>query len=75
MAMACVFTVCRLTVPSYGELVDAALDAGATPAEIVDVLVRIIAVVGAPCVVAEAPKLALALGYDVDAALEQTRDP
>ena len=57
-------------VPSYGELVDAALDAGATAAEVVDVLVCAIPVVGLPRVVAEAPKLALALGYDTDEALE-----
>jgi hypothetical protein len=58
-------------VPSYGELVDAAIGAGATVPEIVDVLVSVIPVVGLPRVVAEAPKLALALGYDTDHALEQ----
>ena len=39
-------------------------------AEIVDVLVGVVPIVGLPCAVAEAPKLALALGYDVDDALE-----
>ncbi len=53
-------------VPSYGAQVDAAVDAGATAAEIVDVLVELIPVVGFPRVVAAAPKLALALGHDVD---------
>jgi 4-carboxymuconolactone decarboxylase len=53
-------------VPSYGAQVDAAVNAGATAAEIVDVLVGVIPVVGLPCVVAAAPKLALALGYDLD---------
>jgi len=53
-------------VPSYGAHADAAVDAGATDAEIVDVLVGLIPVVGLPCVVAAAPKLALALGHDVD---------
>ena len=53
-------------VPSYGAQADAAIDAGATAAEIVDVLVGVIPVVGLPRVVAAAPKLALALGYDVD---------
>ena len=57
-------------VPSYGEQTDAAVGAGATAAEIVDVLVGVVPVVGLPCVVAEAPKLALALGYDTDDALE-----
>ena len=52
--------------PSYGAQSDAAVDAGATSDEIVDVLVAVIPVVGLPCVVAAAPKLALALGHDVD---------
>jgi 4-carboxymuconolactone decarboxylase len=53
-------------VPSYGAQADAAVDAGATVDEIVDVLVGVIPVVGLPRVVAAAPKLALALGHDVD---------
>ena len=53
-------------VPSYGAQADSAVTAGATAAEIVDVLVGVIPVVGLPCVVAAAPKLALALGYDFD---------
>lgn len=53
-------------VPSYGAQADAAVDAGATAAEIVEVLVAVIPVVGLPRVVAAAPKLALALGHDVD---------
>jgi alkylhydroperoxidase/carboxymuconolactone decarboxylase family protein YurZ len=57
-------------IPSYGALADAAVDAGATAAEIVDVLVGIVPVVGLPCVVAAAPNLALGLGYDTDEALE-----
>jgi alkylhydroperoxidase/carboxymuconolactone decarboxylase family protein YurZ len=57
-------------VPSYGAQADSAVNAGATAAEIVDVLVGVIPVVGLPCVVAAAPKLALALGYDLDEALE-----
>ena len=58
-------------VPSYGAQADSAVSAGATAAEIVDVLVGVIPVVGLPCVVAAAPKLALALGYDLDDALER----
>jgi len=57
--------------PSYRAEADAAVSAGATAAEIVDVLVGIVSVVGLPCVVVAAPPLAMALGYDVDAALEQ----
>ena len=44
------------------------MSAGATTAEIVDVLVGVIPVVGLPAVVATAPKLALALGYDTSEA-------
>ena len=56
--------------PSYGAEADAAVNAGATAAEIVEVLVSVIPIVGFPCVVAAAPKLAVALGYDTDEALE-----
>ncbi|WP_173923836.1 carboxymuconolactone decarboxylase family protein [Agromyces sp. Marseille-P2726] len=52
--------------PSFGSQADAAVSAGATPDEIVDVLIGIIAVVGVPLVVAAAPKVAMALGLDVD---------
>jgi 4-carboxymuconolactone decarboxylase len=58
-------------VPSYGSHADAAVNAGATAAEMVDVLVGVVPVVGLPCAVAAAPKLALALGYDIDDALER----
>ena len=57
-------------VPSYGAQADAAVSAGATAAEIVDVLVGVVPVVGLPRVVAAAPKLAMALGYDTDDAFE-----
>jgi alkylhydroperoxidase/carboxymuconolactone decarboxylase family protein YurZ len=57
-------------VPSYGAQTDAAVSAGATVAEIVDVLFGIVPIVGLPRVVAAAPKLAMALGYDTDDALE-----
>ncbi|HEY5845054.1 MAG TPA: hypothetical protein VIU87_26990 [Mycobacterium sp.] len=43
--------------------------AGASTNEIVDVLVGLIPIVGLPCVVAAAPKIALALGYDVEEGL------
>lgn len=58
------------SVPSYGAQADAAVSAGATPTEIVDVLVGVIPIVGLPQVVAAAPALALALGYDTNEALE-----
>ena len=62
-------------VPSYSALADAAIGGGATVAEIVDVLVEIIPVVGLARVVAEAPKLALAVGYDTDEAFEARSGP
>ncbi len=58
-------------VPSFGAHADAAIASGATVPEIVDTLVGVIPVVGLPRVVDAAPKLALALGYDVEDALER----
>jgi 4-carboxymuconolactone decarboxylase len=52
--------------PSFGEQADAAVSAGASADEIVDVLIGVSTVVGVPRVVAAAPKVALALGYDLD---------
>ncbi|MCD2441879.1 carboxymuconolactone decarboxylase family protein [Agromyces sp. SYSU K20354] len=61
--------------PSFGSQADAAVSAGASPQDIVDVLVGIIPVVGFPLVVAAAPKVALALGYDLDDAMDATAGP
>ena len=47
--------------------VDRAIEAGATDAEIVGVLVSVAPAMGLARVVSSAPKLALAIGYDVDA--------
>jgi 4-carboxymuconolactone decarboxylase len=57
---------------SFGAQADAAVDAGATAAEIVAVLVDVIPIVGLPRAVAAAPKLAQALGYDIDEGLERS---
>jgi 4-carboxymuconolactone decarboxylase len=54
---------------SYGEHADAAVEAGATTSEIVDVLMTVVPVVGLPRAVAAAPNLAMALGYDIEEAL------
>jgi alkylhydroperoxidase/carboxymuconolactone decarboxylase family protein YurZ len=54
--------------PSYLAHAESAMSAGASCAEIVDVLLAVIPIVGFPRVVAAAPKLALAIGYDIDAA-------
>jgi alkylhydroperoxidase/carboxymuconolactone decarboxylase family protein YurZ len=56
-------------VPTFSAQVDAAVAAGASAAEIVDVLVGVVPALGLPCVVVAAPRLALALGYDVEAGL------
>ena len=59
------------TLPSYGAHADAAIDGGATAAEIVAVLVGVVDIVGLPCVVAAAPSLAMALGFDTNEAFER----
>jgi alkylhydroperoxidase/carboxymuconolactone decarboxylase family protein YurZ len=50
--------------------VRAALDAGLTRDEVVDLLVVLAPVVGRTRVISAAPKVAHAIGYDVEAALE-----
>jgi alkylhydroperoxidase/carboxymuconolactone decarboxylase family protein YurZ len=55
---------------AWQHTVAAALDAGVTPDEIVDALVVLAPVIGRTRTVDDAPKLALAVGYDVAAALE-----
>ncbi|HXV03038.1 MAG TPA: carboxymuconolactone decarboxylase family protein [Gaiellaceae bacterium] len=56
--------------PAYMSSVEAALRAGASYDEIVGVLVALLPVVGVARVVSAAPNLGLAVGYDVNAALE-----
>jgi alkylhydroperoxidase/carboxymuconolactone decarboxylase family protein YurZ len=58
--------------PAYQGEVTAAISAGASPEQITDVLVVIARVAGSALVMSAAPKLALALGYDVDDGLENT---
>ena len=61
-------------VSSFQHTITHALAAGATADEIVATLEAVTPVTGAARVVQCAPKVALALGYDVDAALER-HDP
>jgi alkylhydroperoxidase/carboxymuconolactone decarboxylase family protein YurZ len=56
--------------PSYMWAVQSALANGATNEEIVGVLVAVTPAVGSGRVVSAAPRLSLALGYDVGAGLE-----
>ena len=55
---------------SYMNEVEAGLRAGASRDEIVGTLIAVLPVVGVARVVAAAPNLALALGYDVSEAFE-----
>jgi 4-carboxymuconolactone decarboxylase len=56
--------------PSYMSAVEAGLRAGASHEEIVGTLIAVLPLVGVARVVAAAPNLGLALGYDVAEALE-----
>jgi len=58
------------TAPSYMNSVDAAERAGATVDEIVATLVAVTPIVGVARVVSAAPRLGLAVGYDVGEPLE-----
>jgi 4-carboxymuconolactone decarboxylase len=60
---------------SYNESVERALAAGASVDEIVGLLIAVAPSVGLGRVVAAAPELGLALGYDVESALEATSNP
>jgi alkylhydroperoxidase/carboxymuconolactone decarboxylase family protein YurZ len=51
-----------------------ALAAGATQDQITDVLIAIVPVAGLGRIVSAAPEVATALGYDIDAALEEPDD-
>jgi alkylhydroperoxidase/carboxymuconolactone decarboxylase family protein YurZ len=55
---------------SYQHAVDHALATGASRDEIAATLLAVVSLTGVPRAVAAAPELALALGYDVEAALE-----
>jgi 4-carboxymuconolactone decarboxylase len=56
---------------SYQWVVGAALDAGATADEIVGTLIAVAPICGIARVVQATPDVALAIGYDLDAAFEE----
>ena len=58
-------------VPSYGAEAAAALSAGATLADIVEVLLGVLSIVGLPSAVVAATALAMALACDIDNGLER----
>jgi alkylhydroperoxidase/carboxymuconolactone decarboxylase family protein YurZ len=54
------------TASSYGALVDAAVNTGASPAQMVEVVVSVAPVIGLPRTASAAAALAMALGCDID---------
>ena len=59
------------TPSAYMCAIEAAIAAGASLDDVVGVLVALLPSIGSDRVVSAAPKLGLALGYDVDEALEE----
>jgi alkylhydroperoxidase/carboxymuconolactone decarboxylase family protein YurZ len=60
----------RASASAYRDCVDRALAAGASVDDVIDTLTVVAPVVGLARMVSAAPDVALALGYDVDGALE-----
>jgi alkylhydroperoxidase/carboxymuconolactone decarboxylase family protein YurZ len=61
--------------PSYMEAIETARGSGTSSDEIVGTLIAVMPAVGVTRVVSAAPKLGLAMGYDVAAALEAYGGP
>ena len=61
--------------PSYLDVIESARDADTSDEEVVGCLVAVLPALGAARVISAAPKLGLALGYDVAAALEESGSP
>ncbi|KRC62332.1 hypothetical protein ASE14_00315 [Agromyces sp. Root81] len=59
--------------PSIRAEVDAAVTAGVSETEIIDVLAVIVPIIGMPRAVSAAPKVAVALGYDIDLLSDDSR--
>jgi alkylhydroperoxidase/carboxymuconolactone decarboxylase family protein YurZ len=55
----------------YQELVCAAVELGATEQEVIDTMIAVASTVGLARLVSASPRVALGLGYDVDAAFER----
>ena len=70
LAVALSLVAIDATAPGYMWTVERARRSGASEDEIVGCLIAAVPAVGVANVVAAAPKLALALGYDVTTALE-----
>jgi alkylhydroperoxidase/carboxymuconolactone decarboxylase family protein YurZ len=61
--------------PSYLDAIESARESDTTDDELVGCLVAVLPTLGAARVISAAPKLGLALGYDVAAALEESGSP
>jgi 4-carboxymuconolactone decarboxylase len=61
--------------PSYLEAIQRARAAGASDDDLVGCLIAVLPALGAARVISASPKLGLALGYDVAAALEESGSP
>jgi len=61
--------------PSFDAAVSVALAAGASPDDIVDTMIAVGPTVGSAHLVSAAPKLALALGHDIESDLEGLDPP
>jgi 4-carboxymuconolactone decarboxylase len=61
--------------PSYLDALESARAGGASDEELVGCLIAVLPEVGAARVISAAPKLGLAIGYDVAAALEDLGSP
>ena len=60
---------------AFARSVSVGLASGATPTELVDALIAVAPIVGSALIVDGAPKLALGLGYDIEAELELSGEP
>jgi alkylhydroperoxidase/carboxymuconolactone decarboxylase family protein YurZ len=71
-ALACVaaFVALGSSTETYDRAVDVAITSGASPDEIIGVLYAVAPEVGVARVVSAAPRLAAAMGYDIDRAIE-----
>ena len=58
------------TAACYQELVCAAVELGATEQEVIDTMIAVASTIGMARLVSASPRVALGLGYDVEAAFE-----
>jgi len=65
----------RAPPTSYPCTVEAALGSGATNEDVIGTLIAVAPIVGLSCLVSATAGLGLALGYDIDTALERLDRP